>query len=185
MAGLHQGGGDGKVGDGRPLNGGVLPAGALHADGPGGDYHVAALDRQINSAAGAHPDKGMGPNISQFLHGNCGGGPPDAGGDHAHLLPQEESGPSDILPIGTHMDWTVEMLGDGLAPTWIAGENAVASHFPLSALDVKLFLSRLLIHNGGPLHNLLIVYHRGGPLSRRRFDTACFFGFVLYSLPAG
>ena len=102
-------------------------------------YHnIAAFHIQIDSATGSHPDKGVGPQVGQLLHGNGGGGAADAGGDHAHLLPQQGAGPGLKLPIGAHMDRPLQPLGNGAASARITRQDTVAPHIPRTALDMKL-----------------------------------------------
>ena len=163
----QEGGGHGKIGDGGPLDGGVLPAGALHTDGPGGHHHVTAAHRQVDPPAGAHPDEGVGAQVGQLLHGDGGGGAANAGGDHAHLLPQQRSGVCDILPVGPDMDRVVKVPGDGLTPARIAGQDTVSPHLALGALDMKLPLPRLFVHEDD-LHQSIYVlfYHKTGLFSR-------------------
>ena len=47
------------------------------------------------------------------------------------------------------MDRAVKVPGDGLAPARIAGQDAVAPHLALGALDMELSLPRLLVHIDG------------------------------------
>ena len=143
---LNQGLGDRKVGDGGPLDGGILPAGALHAHCAGGHHHIVALHLQLDAAAGAHPHKGVAAQVAQLLHGDSGRGAADAGGHHAHLLPQEGAGVGGVLPVCLDMNGSLKVLGDGLAPPRVAGKDAVLAHLSGGTLDVKLDLAALFIH---------------------------------------
>ena len=150
---LGQGGEHLVVGHRRKLDGGVLPAGPLHTDGPGGHHHVPALDLQMDAAAGAHPHKGVRPKIAQLLHGDGRRGAADAGGHHAHRLAQEGAGVGDVLPVGLDMHRVVEVFGDLPAPPRVPREDAVPAHLAGETLDVKLKLTRLhrtcLLCSGG------------------------------------
>ena len=143
--GLHQGAGDAEVRHGGELYGGVLQAGVLKADGPGGHHDVPGLDVQVDAAAGAHPDKGVGPDGGQLLHGDGGGGAADARGAHGHLLPQERPGIDAVLPVLAHELGVVKERGDGFAPARVAGQDAVAAHIPGDAVDMVLSLQ--FLHN--------------------------------------
>ena len=135
---IHQGGKHLKIRHGWELDGGVLPAGALHAHRAGGHHDIAAGHLQLDAPAGAHPHKGVRTEIGQLLHGDGSGGPADAGGGDAHLLPQQRAGIGNILPVGHHVDGVFKIPGDLLAPPRVAGEQAVPSHVALLAVDVKL-----------------------------------------------
>lgn len=128
------------IGHGRELNGGVFPAGPLHTHRAGGDHHIVAAHIQLDPAAGAHPDKGVRPDLYQLLHGDSRGGAADPGGYHADLFSQQGAGVGHILPVGGHMDRTVKISGDLFAPTRISGQNAVATHIPRCTLDMILKL---------------------------------------------
>ena len=144
--GLRQSAGDAEIRHGGELDGGVLQAGVLKPDGPGGHHDVSGLDVQIDAAAGAHPDKGVRADGGQLLHGDGGGGPADAGGAHRHLLPQERPGINPVLPVLAHEPGVVEQRRDGLAAARVAGQDAVAAHVAGDAIDVVL--SFQFLHNG-------------------------------------
>ena len=88
----------------------------------------------------------MGAQIGQLLHGDGGGGSADAGGHHAHPLPQQLPRPGLEFPVGLHVYRPVKALGDGPAPARVAGEDAVFAHVPLAALDMKLHGAFLFVH---------------------------------------
>ena len=144
--GLHQSGGHLKIRHGRILDGGVLPAGMLKADGAGGDDDVAGLHIQMDAAAGAHPEEGIRADIVQLLHGDGGGRAADAGGADGNFFAQERAGVDGVLPIAGDKLCIVKQRRYGLAAARIAGEDAIASHIAGLTVNVKLlfqFLHRL------------------------------------------
>ncbi len=138
FGGLDHGGLDLIITDGGELDGGILPAGALHADGPGGDDHIVGLDLQIDPPAGAHPDKSIHANGGKLLHGDGSRRPADAGGTDADLLPQKGAGVNGVLPVGMDKVGVVKISGDLLTPARISRQDAVTSHVPFPALDMEL-----------------------------------------------
>ena len=107
-------------------------------DGAGGHHHVVALYFQRDAAAGAHADKGIRADGVQLLHGDDGGGPADAGGADAHLLPQQGARPGGILPVGLHLGRIVEVGGDFFAAAGVSGQQAVPAHVPFAAFNMEL-----------------------------------------------
>ena len=96
---VAQGGRHLEVGHGGELDGQILAAGALHADG-GIDHHkVAGLDVELHAAAGAHAHEGLHAELRQLLHGDGGRRPADAGGHHRHRLPLQPAQPGGVLPV--------------------------------------------------------------------------------------
>ena len=140
---LHQRCGHLEVGHGGVLDGRILPAGMLEADGAGGHHHVAGADIQIDAAAGTHPDKGVGADIVQLLHGDGGRGAADAGGTDGDLLPQQGAGVDGVLPILGHEVRVVKQGGDFFAAAGVAGQDHIPAHVALHTVDVKLFLQFL------------------------------------------
>ena len=148
---LHQSAGHPEVGHSGPLDGCVLPAGPLHAHRAGGHHNIPALHVQVDAATGANADEGVRAQVGQLLHSDGGGGAADTGRDHADFLPQQGPGPGLILPVCLDMDGVVEILGDRPAPAGITGQDAVAAHIPLPALDMELNCTLFLVHRSALL----------------------------------
>ena len=140
---LHQRCGHLEVGHGGVLDGRILPAGVLEADGAGGHHHVAGADIQIDAAAGTHPDKGVGADIVQLLHGDGGRRAADAGGADGDLLPQQGAGVDGVLPILGHEVCVVKQGGDFFAAAGVAGQDHIPAHVALHTVDMKLLLQFL------------------------------------------
>ena len=132
--------GNADVRHGRELNRRILPAGPLMADSAGGHHNISGLDLQIYAAAGADPDKCVRADGSQLLHGNGGGGASDARGADGDFLSQQRSGINCIFPVLAYQHRIVKQCRNGRTPARITGQNAVPTHIPLDAIDVKLFL---------------------------------------------
>ena len=127
----------------------------LKPDGAGGDHHLPAADVQIDTAAGAHADKRMRPQLVQFLHGNGRRGAADPRGANGHLLSQKRAGVDGVFPVGYYETGVVKMRGDGCAASGIAGQDTVATHVALSAADMELFFQ--LLHGGSPLDPIKMI----------------------------
>ena len=143
LGGLHQGVCHLEVRHRRELNGGVLPAGVLIPDGAVGYHHVAGLDVQIDTAAGAGADERVGTAFVELLHSDGSGGTADAGGAGGDLLPQQGAGPDVELPVIRDLLGVVKQGGDGRDPARVTGQDAVAADIPLSTGNVEL-LCKLL-----------------------------------------
>ena len=120
----------------------------LIADGAGGNDHIAAAHVQINPAAGAHADKGVGPDIVQLLHGDGGGGSADTGGADGDLFSQQRAGIDGVLPVLGHKMSVVKQGGDLFAAARVTGQDHIAAHVALHAMDVKLFFQ--FLHGSPP-----------------------------------
>ena len=138
LTGSLQGSGDGEVRHCRELNGGIFQRGVFKPDGAGGHHYISGADLHINTAAGAHPDKGVGANGRQLLHGDGGGGAADSGGADGNLFSQQRAGIDIVLPVHSHMMGIVKMRCNGLAPSGIPGEKHIPAHIPFLTADVKL-----------------------------------------------
>ena len=125
------------------LDGGVLRAGVFEADGAGGHHDIPGLHVDVDAAAGAGADKGIGAALVELLHGDGGGGAADAGGAGRYLLPQEGAGPNVVLPVIGHGMGVVKERRDGLHPAGVPGQDAVAAHVAGDAADMELFLHLL------------------------------------------
>ena len=110
------------------LQGGVLPAGALHAHRAGGDDQVAAQNVLLHAAAGAHPHKGVGPAAGELLHGDGGRRPPNARGGDADFHPVQQAGVGHILPAVRHELGLLKIGGDFLAALGVPGQQHVSAH---------------------------------------------------------
>ena len=143
FGGLYQGAGDVEIGHGRVLDGGILPAGVLKADGPGGHHHVAGAHVQVDAAAGAHPDEGIRADVVQLLHGDGGGGAADAGGADGDLFPQQGAGIDGEFAVLGHKMGVVEQGRDLFAAAGVAGQDDVTAHVALHAVDMELFVQLL------------------------------------------
>ena len=146
----HQSAGDLEIRHGGVLDGGVLLTGMFKPDGAGGNDHVAGLHVQVNAAAGAHADEGVGADVVQLLHGDGGRGAADAGGADGDLFAQQGAGVDGELAVAGHKLRVIKQRGNGLAPPGVSGEDAVAPHVALLAVNMKLFFqflhkSRLLL----------------------------------------
>ena len=117
----------------------------LKPDGTGGDDHIPGLHTQVDAAAGAHTEEGIRANVMQLLHGDGGGGAPNTGGADGDLFSQKRACVDGVLPVAGHKFRIVKQFRNGLAPTRITGENAVASHIALLTVNVKLFFQ--FLHN--------------------------------------
>ena len=132
----HQGVGDLQVRNSRKLDRGVLPAGALHADGSGGNHDVAALHRGLHPAACANTDEGVRAAADQLLHGDGGRGTADACGGNADLDAVQRTGIGYVLPVVRYQNGIVKVLGNLHAALGVAGEDDVASHLARGHLDM-------------------------------------------------
>ncbi len=79
----------------------------------------------------------------QLLHGDGGGGAADAGGAHGDLFSQQGAGIDGEFAILGHEMGVVKQGRDLLAPARIAGQNDVAAHIALHAVDMELFVQLL------------------------------------------
>ena len=149
LGGVHQGGEDLVVRHRRELDGGILPAGPLVADRPGGDHQVPALDLQLDAPAGAGADKGVRTNGVELLQGDHRRGAADARRADGDFLPQKGPGVDVKLPVVGHMDGIVKVLGDDFAPPRVPREDAVAPHIPRGAADMELQGPFFLFHSVG------------------------------------
>ena len=111
----------------------------LIADSAAGYHNVAGADIQINAAAGADADEGIRADIGQLLHGDGRGRAADAGGADRNLLPKDGSGIDIVLPVHADMDRVLKMSGNGLAPSRVTGQEYIAAHIALGAVNVILF----------------------------------------------
>ena len=123
-AGIPQGQGHVKIRDTGVLNGGIFQRGVLIADGAAGYHNVAGADIQINAAAGADADEGIRADIGQLLHGDGRGRAADAGGADRNLH--------------ADMDRVFKMSSNGLAPSRVSGQEYIAAHIALGAVNMIL-----------------------------------------------
>ena len=179
---LGKGGEHAEVCHRRVFDGGILPAGALHAHRAGCHHKVPALDVQPDAAAGAHPDEGVRADCGELLHGDGCRRPADAGGGHADLLPQEGAGVGGVLPVGHHVGGIVKIGRDLGTAAGVARQDAVAAHIPLLAVDMKLPLRW-----DHTVHLIIIVpvlprtrFAPGGP--RRPMAKICVYLILLYEI---
>ena len=163
---IPQGQGHIKVRHGRKLRRGILKGGMFKADGAGGYHHVSRKHIQIDTAAGTHPDKGVGADGSQLLHGNGRRGAADAGGAHGNLLPQERSGINVILPIHAYMNRIVKMLGNGLAAARVTGQEAVPPHIPFFTADVILHTN--ILHSKPSFMDYAYIIAENLPICKKK-----------------
>ena len=140
---LTQGDGHIQIGNGGVFDGRVFHRGMLKADGAGGNDDIAGLHIQLDAAAGADTNKGIRADVVQFFHGDGRGRTADTGGADADLFAQQGAGVDIILTVLRHMHGIVKELGNGLAAARIAGQNAVAAHVALDAMDMELFFKLL------------------------------------------
>ena len=134
-----------EVRHGGELDGGVLTAGVFIADGARSHHHIAAADIEINAAASAYADEGVGTDGVELLHGDGSGRAADTCGADGDLLTQQRAGIDGILAVLCHKLRIVKMLGNGGAATGIAGQQHIAAHIALSTMDMELFFK--LLHN--------------------------------------
>ena len=117
----------------------------LIADGACCHHHIAAADIEINAAASAHTDEGIGTDGVELLHGDGSGRTADTCGADGDLLTQQRAGIDSILAVLCHKLRIVKMLGNGGAAAGIAGQQHIAAHIALCAVDMELFFK--LLHN--------------------------------------
>ena len=135
---FHQGKQHLKVGDGGKFDGRVFPAGALHPHRPCGDNDIIRFHIQADAAAGSHPNKGIRPDSHQLLQSDDRRRPADTGGHHAHRLPLQRACVGSKFPVGSDFFAVIQVSRDFLAPSRVAGKDAVAAHVPLLQHNMKL-----------------------------------------------
>lgn len=131
-------------------------------DALGGHHHVAGLDVQIDTAAGAGADERVGTAFVELLHSDGSGGTADAGGAGGDLLPQQGAGPDVELPVIRDLLGVVKQGGDGRDPARVTGQDAVAADIPLSTGNVELLCK--LLHKITSLCNFQNVCFSVTPL---------------------
>ena len=102
------------------------------------------LDIQIDAAAGTHPDKGVGADIVQLLHGDGGRRAADAGGADGDLLPQQGAGVDGVLPVLGHLKCALSNRAAIFSQRpGSPGRMHIPAHVALHTVDMKLFLQFL------------------------------------------
>ena len=147
LGGRLQGGGDVKIRHCRELNGCILQRSMLETDGATGDHHITGADVHVDAATGADTDKSVRTDRCQLFHGDGCGGTTDAGRADGDLLAEKRAVPDVILTVHAKVDGVVEVLGNRLAATGIAGEKHIAAYVALVGPNVKLHTDILHINH--------------------------------------
>ena len=127
-----------EVCHGGVLNGRILQRGVLVADRAGGDDHVAGLHVDVDAAAGAGADEGIRAELMQLLHRDGRAGAADAGGADRDLLAEQRAGVGGVLAVLRDLDGIIEQRGDGRAAARVTGQDYIAAHLALCAVDMIL-----------------------------------------------
>ena len=122
---VGEGPGDREVGDGGEFEAGIFEGGAFGTDGAGRDDGVAGADVEVDAAAGADTNEGVGAEADELFDGDGRGGAADAGGADGNFLAAAGAGPDFKFALHAEFDGIFKVGGDGGATAWVANKNDI------------------------------------------------------------
>ena len=122
----------GKIGNGRELDGSIFKGSVVETDCTGCNYDIAGLYVKIDSAAGSGADESIGTAHMKFFNSDGSGRTADSGGTDGNFFAKKIAGVKVIFAVIGNLFCIVKICGDGFNSSGVTGDNAIAA-------DVTLF----------------------------------------------